>query len=142
MNMRNLIFSLIMTAATVSFANAATMQCETYRVENGKKTERTIFTFSFESKKSHVSYRKKSGPDWIIPNEAELEVIWKSENDLRMVVKWMDNKYEKDEKAWHPLFVFDIDFSKPCFKVDSFGGFSDFDIIVSDPWKFEYKRLD
>ncbi len=118
------------------------MECETYRVKDSQKTDRTVFTLTLNPDKSQLLYRKASGPDWMIPDGTKLDVIWKSKDQLRCVAKWIDTRYEGDEKVWHPVFIFDVDFSKPRFSGKPVGGFADFDEIVEDPWKYEYRRLD
>ena len=81
-----------------------TMECERYRVQEGRKVDRTIFTIAFSPENDHLTYRKGSGPDWIIPNETDLELIWKSKDELRFVAKWIDSRYEKDDKVGIPGF--------------------------------------
>ena len=119
------------------------MQCERYRVEEGVagKIDRTIFTIAFTPTKDHLTYQKTSGPDWIIPNTCDLTLIWKSKDQLRFVAQWIDTRYGADDKVWHPVIVFDFDFSSPRYSVKTVGGFSDFDESIFDPWKSECRRL-
>jgi len=126
----------------VSKAAQVSMQCERYRVSDGQKVDRTLFTIAFTPKKDHLSYEKISGPDWVIPNECDLDLIWKSKDRLRFVAKWIDKSYENDDEAWHPVYIFDFDFGSLEYSVETAGGFSDFDEVIYDPWKCECKRLD
>ena len=119
-----------------------TMECERYRVKEGRKIDRTIFTIAFSPGRDHLSFQKTSGPDWIIPNTSDLRLIWKSKDQLRFVAKWVDARYEVDDKVWHPVMIFDFDFSSLRYSVKTVGGFSDFDEIISDSWKCECRRLD
>lgn len=121
---------------------AVTMECETYRVEEDRKVDRTIFTFKYSTDNDQVSYQKISGPDWVIPDGTKFNLIWKSKDRLRFVVSWIDVRYENDDKVWHPTYVLDVDFSRPRFSIKTAGGFSDFDVILSNPWKFEFRRID
>lgn len=119
-----------------------TMECERYRVKEGRKVDRTIFTIAFSPGKDHLVYQKTGGPDWIIPNTCDLPLIWKSEDQLRFVAKWIDARYGADDKVWHPVIIFDFDFSSLRYSVKTVGGFSDFDEVISDPWQSECRRLD
>jgi hypothetical protein len=101
-----------------------------------------MFTVSSSPAKNQLSYRKLSGPDWIIPDKTDLPLIWKSKDQLRFVAKWIDVRYEADDRVWHPVIIFDFDFSSLRYSVKTVGGFSDFDEIISDPWKYECRRLD
>lgn len=121
---------------------AVAMECETYRVEGNRKADRTIFTLRHDPDNNQISYHKISGPDWVVPNGTKFNVMWKSKDSLRFVVSWIDDRYENDDKAWHPVFLLDLDFSKPRFSIKTAGGFVDFDEVISDPWKFEFRRTD
>jgi len=121
---------------------ALEMECETYRVEGSQKVDRTIFTFKYNPENDQVSYKKVSGRDWVIPDGTKFNLVWKSKDRLRFVTSWIDIHYENDGKVWHPVFLLDLDFSQPRFSIKTAGGFSDFDEIVEDPWKFEFRRRD
>jgi len=119
-----------------------TMECERYRVKEGLKADRTIFTVAFSPGEDHLTYQKTAGPDWMVPNTCDLPLIWKSKDQLRFVAKWIDTRYGADDKVWHPVIIFDFDFSSLRYSVNTVGGFSDFDEVISDPWKSECRRLD
>ena len=136
--------SLILSAlflTTNLLAATKSMQCERYRMENGIKTDRTFFSLIYNTDSKEVRYEQKEGKEWLVPNGTEFEVTWNSDDDLRVVCKWIDKTYGSVGKSWHPIYIIDVDFSDPRFEYETFGGFSDFDTIISDPWKFECKRL-
>ena len=119
-----------------------TMECERYRVKEGLKVDRTIFMIAFSPGEDHLTYQKTAGPDWIIPNTCDLPLIWKSEDQLRFVAKWIDTRYGAHDEVWHPVIIFDFDFSSLRYSVKTAGGFSDFAEVISDSWKSECRRLD
>ena len=141
--MRTVLIALVLlvASATPGFGQK-TIQCERYRVQKGQKQDWTIFTLTISPEKSIVSYKKVSGPDWFMTPKASLQILWKSRDNLRVVAYWLNEKYGKDERVWHPVYIIDIDFSKPRFKMETYGGFSDFDQLISSPWEYECKRTD
>lgn len=90
--MRTICIALLLFAATNAFADK-TLQCERYTVKEGEafKQDRTIFTFTYSPDKQSVIYKKISGPEWFMPSESVLKPIWKSKDDLRVVVSWLKN---------------------------------------------------
>ena len=40
-----------------------------------------------------------------------------------------------------PVHIADLDFSRLRIRVETFGGVTDFDQVISDPWKLECRRL-
>lgn len=140
--MRMTVLTIVLALlCTQAFAQKV-VQCERYKSADGQKRDRTIFTLSFSPDESSLTYKKLSGPDWFLPSETALKVIWKSEDNLRVVACWIDEKYEKDDSVWHPVYILDVDYAKPRFKTQTYGGFSDFDEVVSSPWLYECARLD
>jgi hypothetical protein len=117
------------------------MECEAYQVRDGKKTNWTKFKVSYDATKHIFRYEKLSGPDWIIPKDVNLHLIWKSQDGLRFVVNWIDDGYGKDDKVWSPVTIIDFDFSNLRYSVTKAGGFADFDEIIYDPWEQECRRL-
>ena len=138
--MRILTITILILLSDQSFAEVS-LQCERYTVKENKKHDRTIFTLSLFPEHNKLIYKLVSGPNWFLPSESELAVLWKSSDGLRAVVTWLDKKYEKDNKVWHPVYILDVDYSKPRYKMEHYGGFSDFSELVSSPWKQECKRL-
>jgi hypothetical protein len=138
--MRILITAMLLLLSTQAFAEV-TLECERYTVKENKKSDWTIFTLSFVPENQNIIYKKISGPEWFLPSGSELSVLWKSEDGLRAVVTWLNEDYGKDNKVWHPVYIMDIDYSKPRYKMEHYGGFSDFSELVSSPWKQECKRL-
>lgn len=141
--MKVIIIALLLFTATNAFADK-TLQCERYTVKENKafKQDRTIFTFTFSPDKQSVIYKKISGPDWFMPSGTILKPIWKSMDDLRVVVSWIDSDYEKVDTVWHPVYILDLDFKKPRYEMETYGGFSDFDELIYSPWKQECMRVD
>lgn len=141
--MRTMFIGLLLFAATNAFADK-TLQCERYTVKEGEvfKQDRTIFTFTFSPDKQSVIYNKISGPEWFMPSGSVLKPIWKSRDDLRVVVSWLNSDYEKVDTVWHPVHVLDIDFKKPRYEMETYGGFADFDEMIYSPWKQECMRTD
>ncbi|MBN1807120.1 MAG: hypothetical protein JW837_17865 [Sedimentisphaerales bacterium] len=125
----------------VTIAPPIAMECEAYQVNEGKKTHWTKFKVSYDATKDIFRYEKLSGPDWIIPKDTNLKLIWKSQDGLRFVVRWIDDQYGKDDKVWSPVTIIDFDFSNLRYSVTKAGGFSDFAEIVYDPWEQECRRL-
>lgn len=138
--MRLLITAMILLFSTQVFAEI-TLECERYTVKENKKSDWTTFTLSFSPEHQKIIYKKISGPDWFLPSGSELSVLWRSDNGLRAVVTWQNKDYGKDNKVWHPVYILDVGYSKPRYKMENYGGFSDFDELISSPWKQECKRL-
>lgn len=141
--MRTIFVAILLFTATTAFADK-TLQCERYTVKEGDafKQDRTIFTFTFSGDKESVLYSKISGPDWFMPSGSTLKPIWKSKDGLRVVGTWLNGDYEKVDTVWHPVYILDIDFKKPRYEMDTYGGFSDFAELIYSPWKQECMRID
>ena len=106
------------------------------------KKDQTKFRLTFDPASPKVEYSKISGNDWVITSGTVLRVIWADKNALRLVAQWTADTYRMDPKQWSPVFIFDIDYASPNVRVEHFGGFADFDIVISDPWKLECRRTD
>lgn len=141
--MKTIFLAMLFFVATHALANK-TLQCERYTVKEGEayKQNRTVFSFTLSQDKKSVVYNKISGPDWFLPSGSILKPIWKSKDDLRVVVTWLNSDYEKVDTVWHPVYVMDLDFKKPRYEMETYGGFSDFSELIYSPWKQECLRMD
>ena len=141
--MKAIVTFLLLVATAGAFANK-TLQCEHYKTISGKsfKQERTIFTLTLSSNTETVEYRHVSGPQWFLPISASLNRVWTSKDGLHVVATWINAKYEVVETEWHPVYVMDIDFKRPRYELETFGGFADFAEVISSPWKQECMRID
>lgn len=139
--MKIIIVVVLLVFSIPSFADK-TLQCERYTVKENKKQDWTVFTLTLPPDESTVLYKKVSGPDWFLPSNSEMKIIWKAKDNLRAVVQWIASDYGKDKSRWSPVYIMDIDFQKPTNKMESYGGFADFDELISSPWKQECSRLD
>jgi hypothetical protein len=141
--MRIVFTFLLLVASGPSFA-ARILECERYTVSTSQaaKQNRTIFTLTYFQEKSVVVYTKKTGPEWFLPSGTSLSVFWESDDGLRVVASWIDKNYGKEDKVFSPVHVVDIDFSRPQYKAEAYGGLIDFDPVISDPWKQECSRVD
>jgi hypothetical protein len=140
------LFSMLLLSAcdrslTPARVTSVTMECEAYRSEKGRKVDWTKFTIVFVPEKDRLLYRKVSGPDWVIPDNTDLRLLWKSQDGLRFVAEWIDERYGKDQKVWSPLIILDFDFGRLRYSVKTVGGLADFDKVISDPWEQECRRL-
>ena len=78
-----------------------------------------------------------------MPSGSTLKIIWKSRDDLRIVVSWIDNDYGKVNTVWTPAYILDLNFKKPQFHMKTYGGFADHaKVIDGSPWKWGCIRLD
>ncbi|MDO8344053.1 MAG: hypothetical protein Q7T48_12700 [Cellvibrio sp.] len=141
MNMKIIVAIVLMAFSIPSFADK-TLQCERYTVQENKKKDWTVFTLTLSQTKSAVLYKKVSGPDWFLPSDSEMTIIWKAKDNLRAVVQWIASKYGEDKSRWSPVYIMDIDFQKPNYKMENYGGFADFSELIYSPWKQECSRLD
>ena len=141
--MKIILIAILFLASTNSFADK-TLQCERYTLKGGTPTkqDRTIFTFSFSPENQTVKYKKISGPDWFLPSTATLTPVWKSKDNLRVVVYWLDKDYERLDTAWAPVYILDLDYKKPRYRVETYGGFGASDEVIYDPWKQDCQRTD
>ena len=101
---RSLALILALFPATTALADK-TMECERYKVANNQKTERTIFRFTLAAGKSSLRYTKISGLEWFLPSGSMLEAIWKSADELRIVVHWKAQDYGINKERWSPVYV-------------------------------------
>lgn len=139
--MKIVVTVLLLSVSFPSFADK-TLQCERYTVKENKKHDWTVFTLTLSPSKPTVLYKKISGPDWFLPSESEMTIIWKAKDNLRSVVQWIAAEYGKEKTRWSPVYIMDIDYQKPRYKMQNYGGFADFSELVSSPWKQECSRLD
>ena len=121
---------------------AKTLECEKYTVRESLKADRTIFVLTFDQDASLVRYRRVSGPEWFLPSGAVLSPVWISTDGLRVVATWVAPDYGANDERWSPVHLLDIDFGRPRYRLETFGGFVDFDTVVYSPWKQECQRLD
>lgn len=139
--MRFLITVMILLLSSQAFAEV-TLECNRAKVIGYNITDWTFFTLSFSPENQKILYKKISGPEWFLPSGSELSVLWKSDDGLRAVVTWLDKNYGKDNKLNHPVYIMDIDYSKPRYKMEHYGGINDFAEPSSSPWTQQCKRLD
>lgn len=121
---------------------AKSIQCERYMVVGGLKQDISVFSFTYRPEKASVLYTTISGPNLYIPTGSSLQPMWISKDGLRLVIKWKAPDYGTNEKRWSPVTVFDIDFAKPDYRKNAYGGFADFDNLLANPWLHECKRMD
>jgi hypothetical protein len=125
-------------ASAGSFAQS--MECERYRVEGNLKTERSLHRITLDASKSWIDYAQTSGKRWVAPARGRLPVTWRTPDGLRIVATLASDSANL-EKLESPVHVFDIDLSRPRVRVESFGGVTDFDEVIEDPWRWECRRL-
>ena len=147
--MKPVIIILLLFTTTNVFAEKS-LQCERYReVHQGDslyskkvKEDRTVFTLTFSPEKQSVTYKKLSGPEWVISSGTILKIIWKAKNDLRVVAFWINSDSEINDRLFGPVYIFDIDFQRPKYEIETYGGVADYSPVLFSPWEQECLRLD
>ena len=139
--MKLLLVALVILSTANAYAER-TIECDRYSVADNLKQDRTIFRFTLSPQKATLIYTKVSGRDWFLPSDSFLQPIWISTDGLRVVAHWKAKDYGFNKERWSAVYVLDIDFGSPNFRDASYGGFADFDEIISSPWKHECRRLD
>ena len=139
--LKYILLAILVLTSSAAFAQKA-IECERYASEGNQKTDRTTFRLTFDPEKAKVEYLKLSGPEWVIASGTVLPATWVEKGGLRLVAQWINSDYRENPKRWSPVIVLDIDYASPNVRTESFGGFADFSVVVSDPWKLECHRID
>lgn len=74
-----------------------------------------------------------------IPTGDKWKIVWKAKDSLRVVgiiTDYSDNLFDS------PAMMIDVDYANVRSAYSTAGGLTDFSEVVSDPWKYECKRLD
>ncbi|KSV92886.1 hypothetical protein [Sinorhizobium sp. GL28] len=139
-------FALACIYASTSFAATKAMECERYQVGSDNfKTERFVYTVKADLDAGSLKIdlttepkENKSGK-FPIPAVPDWKVIWRSQDSLRVVglkTDYATNPFDS------PVMMIDVDFANVRMAYATAGGLVDFDTVVTDPWKYECKRLD
>jgi hypothetical protein len=139
--MRATLACLLLLCAGVAQAKKV-IECEQYKAEASTKQERSIFRLAISQDNTSVTYTLISGPEWFLPSNSRLQVVWLAKDGSRAVASWIAKDYGVHGKRWSPVYVLDLDFASPNYRQNSYGGFADFSEFISSPWKHECKRLD
>lgn len=139
-------FAIAFTSAAATFAATKAMECERYQVGSDNfKTERFIYTITADldagSLKIDLTTEPKENKTgkFPIPTGSDWKMVWRSKDSLRvigMITDYSDNPFDS------PVMTLDVDFANVRSAYATAGGLVDFDTVVSDPWKYECKRLD
>ncbi|MDH2091485.1 hypothetical protein N5K21_22395 [Rhizobium pusense] len=132
--------------ATPSLAATKAMECERYQVgADGFKSELFVYRIiadldagSLKLDLTKQPAENKTGKFPIATGD-KWKIVWKSKDSLRIVgliTDYPNNPFES------PVMVLDVDFATVRSAYKEAGGLTDFDTVVSDPWKYECKRLD
>ncbi|MGV4796288.1 hypothetical protein [Rhizobium sp. F40D2] len=137
-----------MAVVTTTPALAATkaMECERYQIgSDGYKEERFVYTITADMDAGSLKINLTKQPEenrtgkFPIPTGSDWKIVWRSKDTLRVVgviTDYSDNPFDS------PVMMLDMDFANVRSAYTTGGGLTDFDTVVSDPWKYECKRLD
>lgn len=141
--MNRLLCMLACVLACTDASAGKSLECERYIVKGQQKSERSFYRLAYDPATSALTYTYVSGLRiGRIPSPTSFKAVWVSSDSLRVVGQWVAADYGSNQERWSPIYVLDVDFSKPMFKLQGFGGFADFDTMEVDPWKLECRRLD
>ncbi|PDT81808.1 hypothetical protein [Sinorhizobium sp. BJ1] len=139
-------FTVAIASAMPSFAATKAMECERHQVgSDGYKAERFIYTITADLDAGTLKIDLTKEPPenktgkFPIPTGSNWKIVWRSQDSLRVVgliTDYSDNPFES------PVMMIDVDFAAVRSAYATAGGLGDFDTVVSDPWKYECKRLD
>jgi hypothetical protein len=140
--------ALLISAGTATSSLAATkaMECERYQIgSDGYKAELFTYTITgdLDAAILKIDLTKQPPEDktgkFPIATGSGWRIVWKSRDSLRVVgliTDYSDNPFES------PVMMIDVDFAEVRSAFHEAGGLTDFSEVVSDPWKYECKRLD
>lgn len=137
---------LLGVSAAQSFAATKAMECERYQVgDDNLKAERSIYTITADLDAASIKVEISKEPEenktgkFPIPSGDNWKIVWRSKDSLRvvgMITDYSENPFDS------PVMMLDVDFANVRSSYYTAGGLIDFDAVVSDPWKYECKRLD
>ncbi len=143
---RYLVTFSALVCATPVFAATKAMECERYQVgADNMKAERSVYTITADLDAASLKIDLTKQPEenktgkFPIPTGSDWKIVWRSKDSLRVVglaTDYSDNPFES------PVMMLDVDFANVRSAYATAGGLIDFDTVVSDPWKYECKRLD
>lgn len=144
--LRRLLAISALAFSTPALAATKAMECERYQIgADGYKAERFVYTITadldtstlkIDLTKEPIDNKKGKFP---IATGSSWKIVWRSKDSLRVVglaTDYSDNPFES------PVMMLDVDFANVRSAYATAGGLIDFDPVVSDPWKYECKRLD
>ncbi|MBX5111985.1 hypothetical protein HJB51_29070 [Rhizobium lentis] len=139
-------FAVAIISATPSLAATKAMECERYQIgSDGYKAERFVYTITADLGVGSLKIDLTKQPEenktgkFPIPTGSDWKIVWRSKDSLRVVglaTDYSDNPFDS------PVMMLDVDFANVRSAYTTAGGLVDFDTVVSDPWKYECKRLD
>lgn len=136
-------FVLVALITSVSCqASSKQIECERYKVAEQRKIERSVAVIHTSPNEDALEVAQAASHDWPAPDGAVFNIRWKSDSGLRQIGEWIATDYGDNNKRWSPVYLIDVDFSRPMTRRHSLGGFSDHDKLISDPWFTECRRLD
>lgn len=115
------------------------MECERYRVLDGQKTDRSIHRFGMDKSRSTIAYQRTPGVQWRLESPAAFKVSWASPDGLRAVGTLIMSG-DRELRLFGPVYVVDLDFSRPQARMESFGGSIDLDEVLENPWRVSCRR--
>ncbi|MGO7273908.1 hypothetical protein ACCT18_01220 [Rhizobium ruizarguesonis] len=144
--LRDLFAFSALLCVTPAFAATKAMECERYQVgADGYKAVRFVYTIAADLDAGSLKVDLTKQPEenktgkFPIPVGEKWKIVWKAKDSLRVVgliTDYSDNPFDS------PVMMLDVDFANVRSAFKEAGGLSDFDTVVSDPWKYECKRLD
>lgn len=139
-------FAIAFLSAMPAFAATKAMECERYQIgSDGYKAERFVYTITADLDAGSLKIDLTKQPEenktgkFPIPTGSDWKIVWRSQDSLRVVgliTDYSDNPFES------PVMMIDVDFAAVRSAYATAGGLGDFDTVISDPWKYECKRLD
>ncbi|MGN8152715.1 hypothetical protein ACTJK5_10610 [Agrobacterium sp. 22094] len=125
---------------------AKSMECERYQIgSDGSKAELFVYTVTADLDVGSLKIDLTKQPPenktgkFPIPVGDNWKIVWKAQDSLRVVglnTDYSENPFDS------PVIMLDVDFANVRSAYSTAGGLTDFDEVISDPWKYECKRLD
>jgi hypothetical protein len=143
---RCLLACCTIAVATPAFAATKAMECERYQIgSDGYKAVRFVYTIAADMDADNLKIDLTKQPEdnktgkFPIPTGDKWKIVWKAKDSLRVVGIITDYS---DDLFDSPAMMIDVDYANVRSAYSTAGGLTDFSEVVSDPWKYECKRLD
>ena len=132
--------------ALPAWAASKAMTCDRYQIgTDGLKTSIFTYTTAADYATDTVAVtlikepKENQAGTFPLPIKQDWKIVWQSQDRMRVVALTENNTKNPFDS---PVVMVDLDFANVRMQYQEAGGLIDFVTVVSDPWKYECKRLD